>query len=204
MYYAWRKKAFSRTGNRWLLIGKNTLLLCIRFAQWFLSHPNGPSTHVRTMKGSVILFSHQPDLICWFQSNFAICVHSKIVPLNLHSFHTLRAFHVLCSCSCFPYGVCFLCHFLCNSFFLLLFNLTSFITSLFIIHLQAFSAASQSFHKAFVHAQVMPFLDGILLIPVYETQVSGDKYMIVIVPANRAWAVVPAGFNCSWLLQCWA
>lgn len=36
-----------------------------------------------------------------------------------------------------------------------------------------------------------------------ELEVSRDKYMVVIVPANRAWAVVPAGFNCSWLPQRW-
>lgn len=93
---------------------------------------------------------------------------------------------MLCSCSRFPYGSCFFCHFSCDSFFLWLLNLTSFITSLFPIQFQAFGAASQSFHKAFVRTQLMPFLVGILLIPVYGAQVSGDKYMIVIVPANRA------------------
>lgn len=132
---------------------KNTLLLCILLAQCFLFHPNGPST-LRTMKGSVSLFSHQPDLVCWFQSDFAICVHSKIVLLNLHSFHTLGAFYMLCSCSRFPSGACFFCHFLCDSFFFWLFNLTSFITSLFTIHFQAFTAASQSFYKAFVHTHL--------------------------------------------------
>lgn len=104
---------------------KNTLLLCILFAQCFLSHPNSPSTHVRTMKGSVRLFSYRPDPICWFQSNFAICVHSEAVPLNLHSFHTLGAFYMLCSFSCFPSGAYFFCHFSCDSFFLWLFNFPS-------------------------------------------------------------------------------
>lgn len=155
------------------------------------------------MKGSLSLFSFLPVSVCWFQSNFAICVHSKIVSLKLHSFHTLGAFYMLCSRTHFPSGMCFFSHFLCGSFFLWLFNLTSFITSLFTNHFQAFSAALQSFHKAFVHTQVMPSLDGILLIPVYGAEVSGDKYMIVIMPANHAWAVVPAGFNCSWLPQCW-
>lgn len=198
-----KKKTFSSTGHRWLLIEKNTLLLCILFAQCFLSHSNGPSTHVRTMKGSVSLFSCWPDPVCWFQSSFAICVHSKIVPSNMYSFHTLGAFYMLCSSSRFPSGACFFCHFLCDSIFLWLFNLISFITSLFTIHFQAFSAALQSFHKAFVHTQVTPFLDATLLIPVYGAEVSGDKYMIVILPANHAWAVVPAGFNCSWLPQRW-
>lgn len=155
------------------------------------------------MKGSVSLFSCLPDPLCWFQSNFAICVHSKIVPLNLHFFHILGAFYMLCSCTRFPSGECFFSHFLCDSFFLWLLNLASFITSLSTIHFQAFSAALCSFHKAFVPTQVMPFLDGILFIPVYEAEVSGDKHVIVIVPANHARAMVPAGFNCSWLPQCW-
>lgn len=106
------------------------------------------------MQGSVSLFSCLPDPLCWLQSNFAIRVHSKIVPLNLHSFHTLGAFYMLCLCTHFPSGVCFFSHFLYDSFFLWLFNLASFITSLFTIHFQAFSAALQSFHKAFVPTQL--------------------------------------------------
>lgn len=79
---------------------------------------------------------------------------------------------MLISRTCFPSRVCFFSYSLCDSFFLWLCNLPSFITSVFTIHFHASSPTLHSFCTAFVLTQVTPFLASILLIPVYRVEVS--------------------------------
>lgn len=112
-------------------------------------------------------------------------------------------FCMLCLRTRFPSHVSFFRYSLCDSFFLWLCNLLSFFTSVFTIY---FHAPSTTCTVSAKHSCVHKLR---LSLPVYclfltiELEVSRDKYMVVIVPANRAWAVVPAGFNCSWLPQRW-
>lgn len=69
---------------------------------------------------------------------------------------------MLWSRTCFPSRVHSFSYSLCDSFFLWLCNLPSFVTSVFTVYFHASGTTLHSFHKAFVRAQVLPFLARIL------------------------------------------